>query len=231
MIKFHNLRAMTRYLNRIITLSLGIILLIIFIIWMMTLTDLARQNHRLIYQEIRSTTQLFESILSQQLVQMANSPSFIRFLKSGEITRHSTRIDFLSKISILYSLMLVGMQIQANDNTTIFADGRISDTFVNFKLCYLSKRIHAAYGNCYYHWTLYFDKTELMNEIHHINKHLKPCTTERCHLLSIFNKRRFGDFPIEQATPFFLTVELPNSTLKIDTIFIAFVLLIGLLGL
>lgn len=198
-------------------------------IWWAIKIEYQQKQHQLMQQEIKSSIELYKSILSQKLSLIANSPLFIDFINSGPLTRKSLQIRFLTQISELNSGVITGMIINSNKNS-IFSYGRKSRSFITLNLCYLNQELNFQYGDCHFTWKLYLNKNLLLSNLSKINKNLVLYEKKSAQSIDIFKGDHFGIFTISEKSPIIEKISIKQKNSYLNSAFILFVIMALLMG-
>lgn len=214
---------------RIVFISFFVITILMAAIWWTINSEAQSKQSHLIQQEINATISLYKSILSQKLSLIANSPVFINYINSGPLTRKDMHIKFLTHISELNSPVIKGMSIDSQ-HQNIFKSGKSRLPFIRINLCYLNQELNYQYGECGYTWTLYLDRSALLEQLSNINHHLSTCQKNDCIHIDIFHGKKFGIFTIAARSPLSANLTINQPASYLNTVFLLFFIMIFLLG-
>ncbi|HEU5280400.1 MAG TPA: HAMP domain-containing sensor histidine kinase [Gammaproteobacteria bacterium] len=185
-----------------ITQSLQIVFSGIFLtalIVFLALHEKYSESKRLLnQQEIHQVINTYKSGLSEKLSIIASSYVFMDYLRSGDITRKKMMPDFLAQLIALKSNSVVGMVIRDHWGGAIFSYGEKSRDYVTFNICYLNQTLDSKMGECYFSWTLFFDKDKIYNELFSLDKSILHCPS--CEKFSFLSGPMFGSFPVKSSS-------------------------------
>lgn len=237
----NNIQHVREIINKIFLLAAFIFLLIIVGLGTFVFNKYQQNKHKLINDQIHSSFILYQTSLSEKLSLLVNTPIFINYLKSGEISRNKLYVQFFSNILKLHDKAITGIEIeykvdpfvasvQSNMQSTIFSYGKKSSSLVRLKLCYLNNNIDGASGICNHVLTLYFSTNNLLSDLMKINPGIRQCT-KNCYLLNLANQTMFGSFPLENDSNLSLKVALAqaNNMYIYLSLSIAFLLMVILI--
>lgn len=152
--------------------------------------QLNKNTYKILVNEINKH---FQSIVSAQLVIIANDPIFISYLRSGEITREK----YFSTIRWIFSnfdnKLINGIDIFDNQQQIIFSYGKKTNFYTKLDLCYLGEKFNPNLGICTHSIIIYFDENGYLNQLHKLEPHLITGTKQDNYLYQPFSSQ-FGMF-------------------------------------
>jgi signal transduction histidine kinase len=238
----NNIQNVRHVINKNFFLAAFTFLLIIIGLGALVFNKYQQDKHKLINDQIHSSFILYQTSLSEKLSLLANTPIFINYLKSGEISRDKLYVKFFSNILKLHDPAVTGIKIeykvdpllaaiQPKKPSTIFSYGKESSSLVRLKLCYLNNNIDGVSDNidgilgiCNHVLTLYFSTNNLLSDLIKINPGIMQCA-KNCYFLNLENQTMFGSFPLENDSNLSLNVALAQP----DNIYIYISLAVSLL--
>lgn len=183
-------------------------------------------------REILTTNRLYQSNLSEQLSIIANSPIFIEYLRSGEVTREKMKIDLLTLLTSLQSdPSIVGLEIDKKAEGEIFRTGDATNSYVVLELCYSAMTLDNKGGNCdKYNLILFFNKQNYVQQLIHFNNDINLCQNKNCQNIDLFNTNKFGSFPITKKSNMNVSLFIENTIFfPMNVMYIGFLLLLLIL--
>lgn len=224
-----------RDLNLSITLSL--IMPLLFAILLLTTSFFSfyfvylSLNKKKNINEIYYTNSLYQSELSEKLSIIANSPTFIQYLRSGVITRNQMMPDLLTTLLPLKEIAVVGIKINTTNAGKIFQKGTTSSFFVNLQACYTGTILDNSEGDCgKYTITLYFNKNKYIKSLTSFNRSILSCSNKNCLKINLINNK-IGRFNVINSSGSFVSLNVKNDiTLPLFVIYLCCITIVFLLG-
>ena len=163
-----NINIFTTHAKRIISLSL-IIFLLISLSYLAFIFYMNRHNDTISSQQaINRANSILQKQLSLQLSIFANNIDFIRYLRSGTITRNKNNLQMKWAFAKLDRDLIKGVEV-FNSYEILYSDGEKNKFFTTLKLCYLGDVLNETLGNCSDFITIYFNKDAYVNELKKIS--------------------------------------------------------------
>ena len=228
-------------LNKNVWLVAGIFFLVIFSLSGLVFYKYQKNKNTLIAEQLRASFMVYQTSLSEKLAIIANAPIFIKYLKSGEMTRGDLYVQFATNVLSLNDHAIIGSTIdyrvddlltdvESNKKILIYSYGKKSDTLIKLKLCYLNNILNRSFGICNHVWTLYFSVKNLYYDLNKINSNIVNCT-KNCYTLSLKNQKLFGSFLLENNSNLSLNVALtePSNDYIYFALAISLLLIIALI--
>ena len=157
--------SITKVINIFISASLGI-----FVVFYLSILFLNNKKDMASYEELLSNTnKLLQANISSQLATIANSPDFIRYIQSGEVTRSKYTLSIKWLFANLDYRLIKGVIITDKNNKLLLQYGEKTSLFTNLNVCYLENRVNANMGDCKCSLLIYFNIYEYMNQLHKLN--------------------------------------------------------------
>lgn len=159
-------------------------------------------------QQIENAITIYQSNLSEKISMVANSTTFVDFLRSGNETRKALLPDLRYELSNVNFSSVAGMEITDHEDHLVFSQGKKTDQQSKLSLCYLNRTLNNM-GQCNYYWTLYFTKKDLLKRLKTINPHIDHC--DFCSPINFLKSRAFGSFMLEETSPLHLKIRVTES--------------------
>ncbi|WP_119327742.1 sensor histidine kinase [Cysteiniphilum halobium] len=163
-----NINIFKTHTKRIISLSL-IAFLLISLSYLAFIFYMNRHNDTISNQQaINKTNSILQKQLSLQLSIFVNNMDFIRYLRSGTITRNKNHLQMKWAFAKLNRDLIKGVEI-FNSYEILYYDGEKNKFFTTLKLCYLGDVLNETLGNCSDFITIYLNKDAYINELKKIS--------------------------------------------------------------
>lgn len=159
-------------------------------------------------QQIENAITIYQSNLSEKISMIANSTTFVDFLRSGSKTRKLLLPDLRYELSNVNLKNIAGMDITDQEGLFVFEQGQKTSNQAKLTLCYLNRTLNNM-GQCNFYWTFYFTKNNLLSALSNINPHIQYC--DSCQSVNFLKNSKFGSFLIEEASPLLLKIHVTES--------------------
>ena len=217
--KINDLNAFQSFISYVLTLfSIGaiatVLIVFAFIYW-----AYAKQEKNSAIDLISSANSILASNISEQLSIITNTPDFVNYLRSGDVSRKQNYADMQWLFSGLDQQLITGVYITQNDEFSLFSYGEKNDTYITLSLCYLNARLNSQLGQCNYHMIIYFNGNNYLKNLNKINSHITSCNSNSCINYNSLALQEFGNFSV--INPGNLTLQLEYAQQQSDALFLA----------
>jgi signal transduction histidine kinase len=156
-------------------------------------------------EQVNHTVEVYLLNLAKTVSIFSSSTYFVDFIRSGEVSQKSLKLDLDVFAENIINNEVVGMKL-LDQSKAIYQVGDISNDYIVLNLCYLDRILSPDFGKCKNKLLLYFNKAELFNTLQKSNSRLRAC--DNCQTLKIPSKDRLGLFHVDKSSTLNMKVEI-----------------------